>query len=131
MIGLINPARRTLALKGRHCQWLCDGAAFLEHLSELSAIKCVARCRRCLSAHAVGHLDATRPHYHIACACRPRGADVFVDQPLEVAPLLLTLGWEIVCAACGDAVRGDNDQTAARFTVECACTTRDYRLTVH
>ena len=133
MIEILNPAgQKTVVLQGRHLKWLNDGASFLAHLSDLAGIGLVPVCRLCVAGgddrpvRALPLADGV----HMDVACGHRAGTVKTDGALDVSPLLEALGWTLLCADCGEQVRGDNAVTAARFTVDCACTTRVYQLAV-
>lgn len=114
-----------LPLLGRHCKWVIDGASFLEHLADLAVVRIQPVCRTC------GLVPTARPlvesaRYVVSCGCR--AGEVRTDRPLVVEPLLLTLGWTLVCAACGESIQGGNAQGDPVFRLTCPCTTREYRV---
>ncbi len=130
--GITHARQQDVPLRGRHLKWLNDGQSFLAHLTDLATVSIRAECVRCV-AHDVADPVAATPRpdrgvVHVRCGCR--AGEVQTDRPLDLQPLLLALGWRLVCTRCGDEVRGDNDHTATTFTVTCPCTRRVYRLAV-
>lgn len=115
-------AHRTLeTLPGRYGYWLVDGEKFLDHVADLARVGLESRCGSCGAQATTRRLDVGR--IEVGCACR-RGV-VKTEAPLLVEPLLLTLGWRLVCAKCDEPLTGDNDpQAKSGWTLTCACTIR-------
>lgn len=126
-VAILNPARVTIPMQGRHLRWLNDGRAFLAHLGDLAQIHVAAVCVRCLSAHA-SVIGGDGPPRKALFSCTCHAGEVRMDQELDITPLLSSLGWALVCTTCGEPVEGGNDPLGTRFTVECPCTTREYRV---
>ena len=114
-----------LALTGAQVRLFVDGNYFLTHLDALPAARVAATCRRC---DGVVRVTPLMGEQRVLVSCDCRAGEVQTHQPLELAPLLAALGWDLACAHCGETLRGDNHQTATFFTVTCPCTSRAYTL---
>lgn len=113
--------------------WFTDGRQLLLHANDLSKVSAKLVCNICEAQGGIAHVlvvaESTRESVFVACPHRPAGGVVKLDQPLEVGPLLLALGWNLHCPACGQPLRGDNDPTtASKYTVTCCCTSRVYQM---
>ena len=114
-----------------------DGRETLRHAAALGALRvalvCVT-CQRQGGSHGRQNVVVVdRPVegcVFVACPHRPTGALIQMGSPLHLPSLLLTLGWDLACTACGATLTGDNDPAATSWTVSCPCTTREYRYAV-
>lgn len=118
-----------LPLSGAHVRMLTDGVFFLNHLDVLATeARIQPLCRTCGAAAHVRSYTLDENVAEIGCACR--AGRVKLDRQLNLASLLLALGWNLHCRDCGDAISGNNDPQASTFTARCDCMTRVYRLPV-
>ena len=127
-IGLSVPAF-DMPLSAAHVRMLNDGTFFLAHLDSLATdARIVPACTTCQTVPTVRALvgaDAVE----VGCPCR--AGRVKTHQRLDLQPLLMALGWMLMCQDCSGAVVGDNDPKALVWSVRCPCMTRTYRQRVH
>lgn len=107
-------------------RWFVDGEALLTHLNDLRVVRAKVICERC-GSDAVARPRDIQGDVFVACEHRPSGGRV-TGHALEVAPLLVALGWGFRCTDCGGKLEGENDPRATVFTVTCPCTKRVYTL---
>ena len=128
MASVIAPAACKTPLSAAHVRMLDDGRFFLAHRASLRQdARIEPRCRQCGTIPTVTPLVGQEA-VEVRCDCR--AGRVKTDRPLEVQPLLMALGWDLVCADCQAPVTGDNAPSASVFTVTCPCQRRVYRRTV-
>lgn len=115
-----------------------DGRETLRHLEALRRLRVALVCQTCMAqggedGRATRVVVVDRPVEgvaFVACPHRPIGGTVQMGRPLQLQSLLLSLGWNLACTACGHILQGDNDPKSIAFTVSCPCTTREYRYAV-
>ena len=118
-----------LPLSAGHVRMLSDGVFFLAHLEALARdARIEPRCTRCGQV-ATATRNVAADEVFVSCGCR--SWRVKTDRPLDVAPLLLSLGWDLCCADCRAGAVGENDPQGTVFRVTCPCQTRAYRVPVH
>ena len=118
---------RVTHLTGAQVRAFIEGGYFLAHMDAVRSAGVEVSCRRC---HGMARLTPLVGEQRLLVHCDCRRGEVRTDKPLELAPLLAALDWDLTCAYCGASLRGDNAQTASIFTVTCPCTTREYRCPV-
>lgn len=126
--------QQTLPMTLPMIELFLDGRELLRHAGSLRQLRAKLICQQCERGgqpYVVEVLD--RPvegTVFVACPHRPQGGTVQMGGPLQIQPLLLALGWNLACTACGQPLRGDNDPGSVAFTVTCPCTKREYRFAV-
>lgn len=125
--GITYANRAEIPLPVGAVRWFLDGAAMLEHLNDLRAVRVKVICEGCGSDAQARPRDVQGDLF-VACEHRPSGGRVHRGQALDVEPLLLALGWGFRCTDCGERLEGNNDPGATVFTVRCPCTRRVYTL---
>lgn len=116
---------RVLSMTIPQIQALTDGQFFLEHgVQLLGPLTLEPYCRRCLALGLVPCVAITTGETQTTFRCAHTSGWVKRDEPLDMEPLLVALGWDIRCSQCQQPATANNAPTDALLAVECACALR-------
>lgn len=129
--GINYAQHQTLPLTAHSVLWFMEGRQLLQHAGDLRTARARLVCKICLSGGGdcdVHVANRTAGEVFVACPHHPKGGRVSLVKPLDIGSLLLALGWNLVCSACGEPLQGDNYEGSTNLTVSCSCTTREFHV---